>query len=733
MRSRCLSFLLVLFAVCWSCVASAQTVLSGNGPWVVDSRTGVNGGLWIRADLRNWQSGFQFQVKKFKKGAMSLLAKRGSIPTLSSFDAKFDFPERTEDVSAKLAESSSRALQGGDWYFAFSSESPIKLSVSVNRVFEPSPYGGTGSFPAAFGTTFRTFAPFATSINVAGSFNGWNSTQAPLVSEGNGYWSVHFRGVGHGDYYKFVVRNGATTLWQKDAVSRWVTNSVGESRVLDFSTFNWTDSGYSSPSWDDIVVYEMHVGTFHDSPGGAPGTFFTAIEKLDDLKDLGVNVIELLPVQEFAGDYSWGYNPSDPYSVESAYGGPLGLQQFVNEAHQRGIAVILDLVHNHYGPSDLGLWRYDGWSQGSYGGTYFYNDSRAVTPWGDTRPDYGRGEVRSYIRDSVMMFAEKYKIDGFRWDSVLNIRKTNWGDNGDGWSLVQWINNDLDSSQPWKINIAEDLQGNEWITKSTGAGGAGFDSQWTPSFVHPMRPVMTSVNDSDRNMNDVANALQQNYNGQWLQRVVYTESHDEVANGRSRVPQEIDPGNPGSFYARKRSTLGAVVTLTAPGIPMLFQGQEFLEDGYFRDDDPLDWTKATTYSGIRQMYTDLIRLRRNRDGFSEGLKGPNLNVFHVNNGAKVIAYHRWKNGGAGDDVVVIANFSNTNFNSYSVGLPRPGQWNVVFNSDWNGYSADFGNTFVADSVANGAPMHGLGQSASFALPRYSAVILVQRPSSRMAR
>ncbi len=723
----------VIAVLMWSSFGFSQNVLTGDGPWNVDSRTGINGGLWMKMDLRNWQSGFQFNVKKMKKGEMSFLAKRGSVPTPSSHDFKIDYDSRTEDVVAKLVESISNSLLAGDWYFAFSAPSTIKLSVDVRRVFEPSPYTGTGAAKVQNGTTFRTFAPFATSINVAGSFNGWNATQAPLVNEGNGYWSVHHRAVGHGDFYKYVIRNGNSTFWQRDSVSPWVTNSVGESRVLDFSTFQWTDSQYVSPNWDDMVVYELHIGTFNDSPGGLPGNFQTAIQKLDELQSLGINVIELLPIQEFAGDFSWGYNPSDPYSVESVYGGPYGLQQFVNEAHRRGMAVIIDLVHNHYGPSDLGLWRYDGWSLGNWGGSYFYNDERAVTPWGNTRPDYGRGEVRKYIRDSVLMFAEKYKIDGFRWDSVLNIRKTNWGDNGDGWSLVQWINTELHNSQPWKINIAEDLQGNEWITKSVGAGGAGFDTQWTPSFVHPMRPVMTSPNDSDRNMWDVANAISQNYNGQWLQRVVYTESHDEVANGRSRVPQEIDPGNPGSFYAKKRSTLGAVVTMTSPGIPMIFQGQELLEDGYFSDTDPLDWSKAITYSGIRDMYSDLIKLRRNFDGISAGLKGSNVNVFHVNNSSKVIAYHRWKNGGPGDDVVVLINFSNTNFSNYNIGMPRSGMWNVIFNSDWNGYSTDFSNTFVADAEANGTPMHGLNQSAGFALPRYSAVILVQRPNQKIKR
>ena len=195
-----------------------------------------------------------------------------------------------------------------------------------------------------------------------------------------------------------------------------------------------------------------------------------------------------------------------------------------------------------------------------------------------------------------------------------------------------------------KISIAEDLQGNPWITKPSVEGGAGFDSQWSPSFVHPIRNVIVPPSDNARNMFDVRDSLESRYNGDAFQRVIYTESHDEVANGRSRVPEEIWPGNSGSWWSRKRSTLGAALVMTAPGIPMIFQGQEILENGYFQDTVPLDWNKLVTYSGIQQMYQDLIQLRRNWHDHTRGLQGQHLNVFHVNNSDKVVAFHRWDGG-----------------------------------------------------------------------------------------
>lgn len=726
-------FGILVLAVCALGGAYGQTVWSGDGPWETNATVDPGTTHWYQLPIADWQHGFKVTIDQFSVASgFTIKFRKGQPPVGSACDWAAANRRATRAMLFTFDDSAGSVLSSGDWYFTVVPARACSVRLTVERVAKPSTRQGMGATVYGGGTTFRTWAPFASSVVVAGDFDGWNGSAAKLVSEGNGYWSLDVRSVGDGSQYKYVLTNGNQTLWRKDSYSRWVSNSAGNSRVLDFTQFNWTAQGYSTPSWDKSVIYEMHVGTFNDQPGGGPGTFDSAIQRLDDLQDLGVNVLELMPIAEFPGDFSWGYNPSDPFAVESAYGGPEKFQKFVDEAHKRGIAVILDMVHNHYGPSDLGLWQYDGWSQNGYGGVFFYNDGRAVTPWGNTRPDFGRGEVRQYIRDNAMMWAEKFQVDGFRWDSTLNIRTTNWGDNPDGWSLMQWVNNEIDATQPWKIDIAEDMQGNPWLTKSTGAGGAGFDSQWSAGFVHPVRGVLTQTDDANRNMWDISGALNENFNGDWLQRVIYTESHDEDANGHSRLPQEIDPGNPGSWYARKRSTLGAVLTLTAPGIPMLFQGQEVLEDGYFSDTDPVDWSKETTYAGIRQLYKDLIAMRKNAGGITAGLTGPNTHVFHVNNNAKVVAFHRWKNGGPGDDVVVLMNFSNTSFDSYRIGMPRAGMWNVVFNSDWNGYSADYSNQYVADAEANQGSYDGLAQSASFRLPAYSAVILVQRPGGRIS-
>jgi len=583
--------------------------------------------------------------------------------------------------------------------------------------------------PLPAGTTFRVFAPNATAVRVAGTFNNWNSTSHPLVSEGNGYWSADINYVYAGTQYKFVITGPAGTVWKNDARARQVTNSVGNSVVVNHAAYTWQANSFQIPSWNELVIYELHIGTFGQTPDGVlPANFDEARAKLDHLKDLGVNAVQVMPIWEFPQSISWGYNGSHPYTVESSYGTPTDFKEFVDAAHQLGIAVFSDLVFNHLGPNDLDLWQYDGWSQNNGGGIYFFQDFRANTPWGNTRPDYGRGEVRSFIRDNVLYWLTEYRLDGHRMDGTKYIRKVDQAgpDIPEGWSLLQWINDSVNQAFPGKISICEDLDNNPWLTKSTGAGGAGFDSQWDAQFYWPVRGNLITPNDSDRDMNAIKGAVLANYNADAFSRVIYTESHDEVANGQSRMPEAIFPGNAGSWYSKKRSTLGAAVVMTSPGIPMLFQGQEFLEDGWFQDTDPVDWAKNKTYGGIKSLYKDLIALRKNSAGLTRGLTGQSTNVFHVNNSWKMLGYHRWMNGGEKDDVIVVMNFSATPRYGYRIGFPRDGRWKVRFNSDWNGYDGSFANVGTYDLDASYAtPWDGLPASGIFDIGAYTCVVFSQ--------
>ncbi len=586
---------------------------------------------------------------------------------------------------------------------------------------------GMGSIVHKEGVAFRVWAPHAEKVSVIGEFNDWKPTTSPMESEGNGYWYRNMTSAQVGQQYRFHLVTPYGEFSRIDPYAREVTNSVGNAIIHD-RAFDWEGDDFAPPNWNEIVIYEMHIGSFTEDAAETPGTFDKVLTRLDHLKRLGVNAVQIMPVAEFAGDRSWGYNPAHIFAVESAYGGPNGLKNFVKRLHQAGIAVIMDVVYNHFGPSDLELWRFDGWSENDGGGIYFYNDWKAETPWGHSRPDYGRDEVRQFIHDNAMMWLDEYHMDGLRYDATVYIRAVKGpgaADLPEGWSLLQWINGDIAERFPGHIIIAEDLQNNEWLTKSVGEGGAGFSAQWDAAFVHPIRAAVTAVNDADRSMPAIAQAVQFKYNNAAYQRVVYSESHDEVANGKARVPQEITPDNPTSWFAQKRSTQAAALVFTAPGIPMLFQGQEFLQGEWFQDAVPLDWDKSEEFRGISRLYRDLIRLRTNRSGVTRGLTGQHVQMHHVNDAQNVIAFRRWEAGGPGDEVVVVANFANAPVESYQIGFPSAGLWKVRFNSDSHFYSQDFGDYQANDVEAAPGDYDGLPAHGTINVGPYSMIILSQ--------
>ncbi len=587
---------------------------------------------------------------------------------------------------------------------------------------------GMGSIPHAHGVAFRVWAPHAHRVSVIGSFNNWDGDKHPMQAEENGCWYANLDEAHAGDQYRFLLTTEKGEFKRIDPYAREVTNSVGNAIVHDPS-FDWQGDDFRLAPWNELVIYELHVGTFNDQEDpNHPGRFASVSARLGHMKMLGVNAIQIMPIGEFAGDWSWGYNPAQMFAVAKVYGGPRAFKKFVKRAHQEGIAVILDVVYNHLGPSDLDLWQFDGWSENNRGGIYFYNDDRASTPWAETRPDYGRGEVRQYILDNALMWFEEYHVDGLRFDCTQFIRTVHGSreqDLPDGWSLLQWINDQVAEKFPGRITIAEDMQANKWVTKDVGAGGVGFGAQWDAMFVHPIRQAVITPHDADRSLAAIRDAICHSDNNDAFDRVIYTESHDEVANGKARVPQEISANDPQGWCAQKRSTLAAAMVFTAPGIPMLFEGQEFLEGEWFRDTVPVDWDQDDEFHGIVRLYRDLIRLRLNREGFTRGLCGQSTQVYHLNDERKVIALHRWDMGGPADDVVVVTNFFHEAQDGYVIGFPASGTWKLRFNSDWQGYNDEFGNHPSQDVLAVAGEYDGLPWHGTVSVGPYSALIFSQ--------
>ncbi|CAF0942029.1 unnamed protein product [Adineta steineri] len=615
-------------------------------------------------------------------------------------------------------------------------------------ISKPSSLPGMGASvnPNGDGVTFRVWVLYADQVYVAGSFTNppWNKGKIPLAREDDesNFWSVFVSEAKEQDQYKFVIsRKDQPDLWKLDPYCRQTTGHIdlrnGSPRyhncvIINPDVFKWDKKQFEMPPLNELIIYELHLGTFINN-GQPTRRFLDAISKLDYLVELGINAIEIMPCTEFVTNTSMGYNPSLLFAIENHYGEERSVQRFVNEANHRGIAVIFDVVYNHSGPDDLSecFWRFDGWHKDGYGGIYFYQDNRAETDFGATRPDYGRYEVRQILHDNAMMWLHEYHADGLRLDSTINIRRSRQGDLPDGWTLMQWINKDKQSN---RITIAEDLEDNEWLTKKIDEGGAGFNFQWDIGFYKAIRNNVVPAEDQSRSMFSISDILTKRYNNDAFQRVIYTESHDEVTEHfgvkLGRMPEKIWPGNANSWPSRKRSTLAAAILFTAPGVPMIFQGQEFLECGTWTDNADinlnamLDWTKVQKNNGIFQLYRDLIRCRRNQEKNTKGLMGQHINIFHVNDEKKIIAYHRWTQGGKGDDVIVVANFSTQSFDSYTIGFPSLGTWELRFDSDSKKYSNDFNNKGYTTTAGEGE-YHGLQYHGNVGLGPYSLIILSQ--------
>ncbi len=578
------------------------------------------------------------------------------------------------------------------------------------------------------GTTFRVWAPNATAMHVEGTWNSFSPSLTPLFPEGNGNWSADVAGALNGHSYQYFIANStvSTNVTKQDPRSRKVVNSAGFSVIYNTTNFNWAGDNFSAPGLSNAVLYELCIGSFNDpnSPNNA-GTFYDATNRLAFLQQLGITAVEVMPIADFPGDFSWGYNPADPFAAEDAYGGPDAFKSFVQTAHKLGIAVLLDVVHNHWGGDaasngygDLyhSVWQFDGSSSGGFGGIYFYQDSCRgfAQTWGP-RPDYDTAQVYQYIKDNIAMWMSECHVDGFRWDSVGEIE----GDYPCGDSLTSGINMMADISgmihtQPTaKINIGEDNPNNQ-------TGVNGFDASWNGNALfNNVMPQLTASSDASRNMGSISSAVNM---GVW-NNVVFTEDHDQCGDGNGsgaqRMPVRINSGAPTGYFARKRSTLGAAIALTTSQIPMLLQGQEMLTTSQFGAVIPIQWSLTNTFSGIVSLYSDLIRLRRNLDGRSSGLMGTHTSTIWQDATSKLIAYRRWNTGNVGDDVIVICNFGNTNWPAYNIsGFPHTGIWYTQLNSDFTKYSGDYGNY---GSVSTTVSVN----TATISIAPYSVLIMSQ--------
>jgi 1,4-alpha-glucan branching enzyme len=572
-----------------------------------------------------------------------------------------------------------------------------------------------GSSPAqGGGVVFKVWSPNRTTCHVRGDFNGWGLGN-PMNRLGEDF-VLYVPGADDRDMYKYYFQGSD---WNTDARARALNPGDNyNAYVEDPDRYNWQVDDFDVPDFEEMVIYQLHVGTFaglNDPYGSAPfpAKYVNITQRADHLAELGVNVVQLCPITEFPWDYSAGYNPVTQWAPESYYGDPDDLRAMVDALHQRGIAVTLDIVWNHFSYSDNFLWYYDG--------TQFYFDDPAVgTPWG-SQADFDRDGVRRWFIESAHMWLGEYRMDGFRMDATgfMNI----YPQEASGWSLMQWLNDEMDRRWVDKINVAEQLPDDSWITRPTSLGGAGFDAQYHDNFTDRLREEIIDAAMGDPEMWVIADILDGSGDYLYGRKVLnYFELHDEAwpSSGGQRMVKTIDTTAPhDDEYARGRVKLAQGVVLTAPGIPAVLQGTEWLEDNDFGTDagNRIDWSHKTTYSGIFDYFSDVIHLRTSNPALRADA---GLETFHVNDGGNVIAYRRTDYSGS--EIVVVANFSNSDYPSYRIGVPEGGGWFELVNSEDPDYLGE-GTTNPGIISSEAIARDGYPQSVEIALSRMALVIL----------
>jgi maltooligosyltrehalose trehalohydrolase len=433
--------------------------------------------------------------------------------------------------------------------------------------------------PHASDQRFSVWAPRASRVDVE-----LLGRRVPMSREADGWWSANVAGAGAGTDYHFRIDGGDP---RPDPRSPFQPAGVhGSSRTVDPAAFVWSDGAFRAPPLTDGVIYELHVGTFTPE-----GTFDAAIARLDYLTDLGVTHVELMPVAEFPGERGWGYDGVDLYAPHHAYGGPDGLRRLVDACHRRGLAVLLDVIYNHLGPSGNYLGQF---------GPYF--TSRYTTPWGEAvnldGPD--SDEVRRFFVDNALMWLRDYHLDGLRLDAVHALVDT---------SAVHFLEelsarvHDLGAHLGRAlVVVAESDLNDPRLVRPRELGGHGFDGMWSDDFHHALHTLVTGERsgyyEDFGEIAQLAKALERGlvYDGvpsrhrrrrhgrplegaSGSHLVCCVQNHDQVGN-RARGERL------GHLVDSAGIKLAAAVLLIAPFVPMLFQGEEWATSApfpYFTD------------------------------------------------------------------------------------------------------------------------------------------------------
>jgi 1,4-alpha-glucan branching enzyme len=597
------------------------------------------------------------------------------------------------------------------------------------------------------GTAFAVWAPSAKYVSAVGDFNGWDRGATPLTLRGeSGIWEGFAPGVGHGAVYKFHVaskfRNYNADKADPYALFCQASPETG-SVVWDLS-YAWGDGEWMAGRTErnaldaPIAAYEVHLGSWRRA-GDHGERFLSYRELADALPDycrrMGFTHVELLPVMEHPFYGSWGYQATGYYAPTSRYGAPQDFMWLVDALHQAGIGVLLDWPPAHFPDDEHGL--------GYFDGTYLYEHAdprqRFHPEWRSLIFNFGRNEVRSFLLSSAMHWLSTYHADGIRVDAVASMLYLDYARKAGSWvpnrfggrenldavDFVRTFNRLVYQVHPDVQTMAEESTDWPGVSRPLYVGGLGFGLKWDLGWMHDTLDYLKK-DPIHRKYHHTSLTFRQMYASS--ENFVLPLSHDEVVHMKGSLLSRM-PGDGWQQLANLRLLLA--YQWAQNGKKLLFMGGEFGQRAEWDHDRSLDWhlLEDPAHAGIQRMVADLNRLYRDLPALHEGDEEPKgFEWIDANDSeASVLTFLRWSHGRR-DAVVVACNFTPVVRYGYRVGVPRPGRWRELLNSDGGDYGGSgVGNEGGVDSEPT--PSHGRPSSLSITLPPLAAVFFASPHAS----